>query len=185
MSLLICLQRIADVDEPLGTDMPPYSVIAHELLQGEQLYADVVDVKPPGLYATYALAELAFGRELHAFGLGMLCAAAFWTAVNGALAIQANPPNTEAFMNVACFGAWRRYALAGLLLGIGSTFKPLPVLPAAALPWAVVFVHAAATERLGLTWIANVSMNAGRSGGALFNAYRYLREGRVRPARGA
>jgi hypothetical protein len=38
-----------------------YAVIAHEMLDGKQLYSDLWDHKPPGVHVTYAVAELLAG----------------------------------------------------------------------------------------------------------------------------
>ncbi|HEY2902150.1 MAG TPA: hypothetical protein VGL59_16330 [Polyangia bacterium] len=122
MALLIVLARTRTFNEPLERDLLTYATIGHEMLSGQRLYTDVWDVKPPGLYATYALAERIAGHGAAAvFLLGVgaalatllavyaggaaigtkagLWSAAFWTVLCGTLVIQANQPNSEVFIN--------------------------------------------------------------------------------------
>jgi len=144
-ALLIVLARWHTFDEPLEPDIVTYSAIGRELSLGERLYVDVWDVKPPGLYATFAFGHYLAGDGPSAvFLLGVLAslitlggawvagsalgarggpwAAAFWVAVNGAMMIQANQPNAEVFIN-ACV-AWafalllKRPAREGVWLGM-------------------------------------------------------------------
>jgi hypothetical protein len=127
MSLLIGVTRLGTLHEPLEADLVTYATIGHELVSGKRLYTDVWDVKPPGLYQTYALAERLAGygdREVWLLGVAAaiatlfgvyaagaargrtagLVAALFWTALNRILVIQANQPNSEVFLN-ACYVA--------------------------------------------------------------------------------
>src|SRR4051812_42783556 len=57
LAILIVLERLHTYREPLEPDLTTYAVIAHEMNFGKRLYANVWDIKPPGLYGTYALAE--------------------------------------------------------------------------------------------------------------------------------
>ena len=126
LSALIAIHRIRTFNEPLDRDITTYAVIAHGMLDGRQIYTDIWDHKPPALYVTYALAELAVGYGpksiylltvvssictlagifliSHRLGglVGAFWATVFWVAVSGDLKLQANQPNTEVFMN-ACF----------------------------------------------------------------------------------
>jgi 4-amino-4-deoxy-L-arabinose transferase-like glycosyltransferase len=123
---IVAAMRFHTRSEPLERDMPTYAVVAHELLGGRYLYSDVFDQKPPAVYATYAVAEKVFGYGQPAviylgvaaawitlFGVffaarGLcgssnlgLAAAGAWVVIGSDLALQANQPNTEVFMN-AC-----------------------------------------------------------------------------------
>jgi len=120
----IILLRIHTYDEPLERDITTYAVIGHELLNNGQLYSDFWDHKPPGIHITFALAELIVGYgELAIFLLGTISAtlvliglytsvvwagaghiaggiaALIWGFSCSDLLLQANQPNTEAFIN--------------------------------------------------------------------------------------
>jgi 4-amino-4-deoxy-L-arabinose transferase-like glycosyltransferase len=129
MSLLIVVERLHTLHEPLEADIVTYATIGHEMAIGKRLYSDIWDVKPPGLYVTYELGELVAGhgdRQVWLLGvaaalatlLGVyaagaalgrragLVAALFWTALNGVLVIQANQPNSEVFINATFVAAF-------------------------------------------------------------------------------
>ena len=126
LCLLIFALRLHTYDEPLERDLTTYAVIAHEMLNGKALYADVWDHKPPAIHVTYAAAELitgyghksiflmsvlatigtmlgcyAAGRAIGGGPLPGLVAAVLWVLVSGDLAFEGNQPNTEVFLN--CF----------------------------------------------------------------------------------
>jgi hypothetical protein len=144
-ALLIVLARWHTFDEPLEPDIVTYSTIGRELVHGERLYVDVWDVKPPGLYVTFAIAELLVGHGAPAvFFLTVLASlitlggvwvagsalgarggswsAAFWVVVSGAMMIQANQPNAEVFINACVVWAFalllKRPARDGIWLGM-------------------------------------------------------------------
>jgi hypothetical protein len=168
LGVFISLTRWHTYHEPLERDLTTYAVIAHEIVHGRDLYQDLWDHKPPAIHATYAMAELVAGfgpGSVYLLGvaaailalLGVyvagcngagtrsagLWAAAFWALSCGDLALQANQPNTEAFIN-ACvvwgFALWlrpwprRRLGWAvtiGLLFGLGTLYKQVvAVIPA-------------------------------------------------------
>src|SRR5438270_6683935 len=58
---VIFLLRLHTYDEPLERDLTTYAVIAHEMLNGKNLYSDLWDHKPPAIHVTYAAAELIAG----------------------------------------------------------------------------------------------------------------------------
>src|SRR5438477_962680 len=62
---LIVALRAHTYDEPLERDITTYAVIAHEMLNGKNLYSDLWDHKPPAIHATYAAAEwiTGYGRN--------------------------------------------------------------------------------------------------------------------------
>lgn len=102
-AVIILGLRHKSVHEPLERDHATYAVIAHELLEGRQLYSDLWDNKPPGIFWTYAGAELVFGYgEGTVFVLGLLAAIATVPAVERA-ASAADPKA----------GPWAALALVG------------------------------------------------------------------------
>jgi hypothetical protein len=132
---LLVLARLHTYHEPLERDITTYAVIAHELLAGRQLYNDLWDHKPPAIHLTYAAAEALVGYgEASVFLLNILAAvvalvgaytagsasgreggiwaAAFWVLISGDLALQANQPNTEVFINAALLWAFALYVRA-------------------------------------------------------------------------
>lgn len=142
MAAIITLLRRHTLTEPLELDMSVYAVIGHGLLNGERLYADLWDHKPPGIHLLFAAAELIAGygmkqilllnlaaafatllgvyqaaKNLGASAACGLVAAALWTAVSGNLQIQANQPNTEVFLNA--LAVWSLVAATGS----GSAFR--------------------------------------------------------------
>ena len=159
LSLLIAATRLRTYSAPVDWDVGTYAVIAHELNHGKRLYADVWDMKPPAIFATYQVAEwlagYGFGQIYllgalcailtmlgvyaagSAFGPGAgLCAAACFAVVQSDLGLEANRPNTEAFIN-ACT-AWSfalllrsptagTHVLIGVLVGLGSLYKQVAV----------------------------------------------------------
>lgn len=177
-ALLIVLERCHTYREPLERDITTYAVIGNELLKGRLLYTDLWDHKPPAIHVTYALVEALTGlgplsifiltlfsslallavlyRGGKSFGgSGGFWAALLWAVVSGDLYLQANQPNTEAFINV--FQAWvfvlwlearpgaleaRRFTLIGLFLSLASFYKPFAVVEGLALAAASVFLQA-------------------------------------------
>jgi 4-amino-4-deoxy-L-arabinose transferase-like glycosyltransferase len=110
---LVFSLRLHTYDEPLERDLTTYAVIAHEMLNGKALYAEVWDHKPPAIHVTYAAAELiagygrksiflmsvlatigtmlscyAAGRAIGGGPLPGLLAAALWALVSGDLALE-------------------------------------------------------------------------------------------------
>jgi hypothetical protein len=124
LALVIALARLHTYHEPLERDITSAAVIAHEMLGGRSLYADMWDHKPPATHVTHAVAILLVGPGpgaiyllniaaaittllgvyVAASAVGVtagLWAAVFWTLVSGDLWLQANQPNAEVFIN-AC-----------------------------------------------------------------------------------
>src|SRR2546430_7728480 len=58
---LIFSLRLHTYNEPLERDLTTYAVIAHEMLNGKNLYSELWDHKPPAIHVTYAAAELIAG----------------------------------------------------------------------------------------------------------------------------
>src|SRR5947209_2378377 len=166
LSCFIALARFHTYDEPLEHDITATAVIANEMRAGRPYYSDVWENKPPALYIAHIAGQYLFGygrgylyalnvslAVISLFGvyvaassLGMgrtagLWAAVFWTLISGDLDLQANQPNTEAFLNAPLIWAFalflslqraetaRKYsylqALAiGGLLALASFYKP-------------------------------------------------------------
>lgn len=119
---LIGVARWRVADEPADHDVCTYAIVGKELRHGRQLYAQVWDMKPPAIFATYAIGQWLAGEGpampwllcLVAAG-GTLVAvtlaaeplgdpAACWTALLFAAiclqpALGACAPNTEAFIS--------------------------------------------------------------------------------------
>lgn len=62
LAIVLIAARLRCYHEPLEWDTGTYAAIAREMLAGERLYADAWDIKPPGVFATYAAALWAAGR---------------------------------------------------------------------------------------------------------------------------
>ena len=128
LAALIVFVRLHTYNEPLERDITTYAVIAHEMLGGRAIYADLWDHKPPAIHLTYAAAELiaGYGRDsvflINVAGAlailltcyfagaaagggraGGLIAATIWAVASGDVALEGNQPNTELFLNV-CLG---------------------------------------------------------------------------------
>src|SRR2546421_11948044 len=122
---LVFASRLHTYDEPLERDLTTFAVIAHEMLNGKNLYSDLWDHKPPAIHVTYAAAEMiaGYGRDSiflmnvaaalatlfacyfagSAAGggrVGGFVAAGLWALASGGLGIQGNQPNTEGFIHV-------------------------------------------------------------------------------------
>ena len=168
---VILAQRLYTYHEPLERDLTTYAVVGNELLHGKLLYSDAWDHKPPAIHAAYAVAIAVAGygagavfllnvsmavatllgvyaaaSQAGAWRTGGLWAAAFWTIISADLALQANQPNTEVFINacvVWAFAAILRLGrppmkmafviVPGLLFALATLFKPVVVGSAVAL----------------------------------------------------
>ena len=174
----IGLARYHTYDEPLERDITATAVIANEMRLGRPYYSDVWENKPPALYIAHIAAQTLFGYgrgSLYALNVGLgilslfgvyaaassggggrtagLWAAVFWTLASGDLELQANQPNTEAFMNAPLIWAFALFLRAdksglrrvlrmlaiGVLLAWTSFYKPHSVVYAVALSLAHLF----------------------------------------------
>jgi hypothetical protein len=137
LALLIAVARLHTYHEPLERDITSAAVIAHEMLGGRALYADMWDHKPPAIHVTHALAILLVGHGPGAIYLlnvaaaiatllgvyvaactvggvaGGLWSAVFWTLVCGDVWLQANQPNAEVFINACVVWAFAVLVRAG------------------------------------------------------------------------
>jgi len=57
LGLCIALRVVSLVRPCLSDDEAIYAVVAREMLSGHELYADIVDHKPPAIYVTYAATQ--------------------------------------------------------------------------------------------------------------------------------
>jgi len=121
----LLLPRIYSLHEPVEMDQATYASMGDELLHGESLYTDVWDNKPPGVYVTFAAAQLLAGPgPLSVWWLGLVVATltglslylaaraltgsswaaaagvTLWASVSGLPTIEANQPNAEVFLNL-------------------------------------------------------------------------------------
>jgi hypothetical protein len=171
--------------EPIQRDLLIYAFIGEGLLHGGTLYDDWIDLKPPGPYLVFGVAGALLGiGHLQMFVLGVLLGlatlvglyrlfagpletpwagvgvAALWVVIGSDLRLEANEPNTEAFINA--FLVW---AVVGLLslardrvdmaraIGIGAlfalatTFKHVAIVPAVLLCLAHLVVRREAFAR--------------------------------------
>jgi hypothetical protein len=197
LALVIAVERLHTWDEPLERDLTTYAVIGQGLLDGRPLYTGLWDNKPPAIHVTYELAVWIAGMGpaavyfLTVFGalavmLGAYCAgksldgraetglwaAGFWTIISGDLALQANQPNAELFMN-ACqtwaLALWlrerggilrlRAALIIGALMALSSLYKQtgLAVLGTAGAAYVLIqpswCTRTKAAERVGLMFL--------------------------------
>ncbi len=130
LGFLIVLARVHTYYEPFERDITTYAVIAHEMLLGRELYSDLWDNKPPGIFITYAAAEALIGYGPQSIYLlnvsaaiitllgvyftgsaiggrrGGIWAAICWAIISGNLKLQANQPNVEVFINACLIWAF-------------------------------------------------------------------------------
>ena len=171
-ALLMAAARLYTVPEPLEMDAATYAVVAAQMRDGKSLYSDLWDHKPPAIYATFALAQMAAGDgPAHVYVLGLLAAiatmlgvsaaAAFWAVTSADLYLQANQPNTEAFLN-ACLiwvfalllrrdggRAMQTTLLIGALLALATLYKQVAIAVGLALALAHVAAPPPGTTRRG------------------------------------
>ena len=178
LGVVILCSRVHTYREPLERDLTTYAVIAHEMLNGKKLYSDLWDHKPPAIHVTYAAAEViaGYGRNsiflmnvAAALATLLICywagsaagggriggcfAAAFWALTSGSLALEANQPNTEVFMNVFLAAAFvllvrsenanlgtLRAMIVGILFAVASLYKQVVVVQ----PLLLAIAHVAA-----------------------------------------
>lgn len=128
--VIFCLVIVADraITPQIAVNVDPasYAVVSHELLNGEWLYTDIWDHKPPAPFIVYGIAELIFGYSPQTLlilnliaSLGILAmiyvvgsrslggrfagivAAGIWAVTCGSFGLEGRDPNTEILINVA------------------------------------------------------------------------------------
>jgi 4-amino-4-deoxy-L-arabinose transferase-like glycosyltransferase len=122
--IVTILLRLHTLNEPLERDITTYAIIGHGIFHGKIPYVDLWDHKPPLIYLIYGFFDLIFGMNKWSIfalnitiNIGTLFAIYFavkqlgnkvyalwsciaWTIISGTLLLQANQPNTEAFLNL-------------------------------------------------------------------------------------
>lgn len=166
ITILIFL-RLHSIKEPLERDLTQYAYISHNMLDGKELYTYFWEDRPPGVHLSYMLAEIIGGYkqasivwlgiiftivsliflylflELLVGPVSALIGAAFWALASNSVALQANQPNTEVFMNTFtiiglwAFAKWPRWhsgnkkylILSGIFFVLASIYKMIVVFP--------------------------------------------------------
>jgi hypothetical protein len=67
--VFVFIRAIPNISYPIGRDQATYAVIGRGFLNGQQLYRDIWDNKPPGIYALFALLVKVFGQVMWSVGL--------------------------------------------------------------------------------------------------------------------
>jgi hypothetical protein len=187
LATLLAAMRLHTFGEPIQRDLLIYAFVGEGLFAGGTLYDQWIDLKPPGPYLLFgavgALTGVGHGQML-ALGLGAalatlaglyglfagplrapwagVAAAALWVAVGSDLWLEANEPNTEAFINAFLVAAlalllglpreragWAGAIAVGALFAAATTFKHVAIVPAVLLCLAHLVVR---RERLGLAF---------------------------------
>jgi hypothetical protein len=65
----VLFRAIPNISYPLGHDQSTFCVMGEGLLRGQQLYRDMWDNKPPGIFAVYAGIVRVFGHAMWSAGL--------------------------------------------------------------------------------------------------------------------
>lgn len=130
-SAFIAVDRVAVPQVPFNVDPASYAVIGHEILQGQSLYTDMWDHKPPAIFIAYGAAELLLGYSpqtlvalnffvslVTLFGIyyagkagrggivSGLLAAALWVIFSATFQSEGRDANTEPFLNACMIWAF-------------------------------------------------------------------------------
>ena len=114
---------LRSLGEVLPIDLTTYAYMAHEMLGGAELYTNLWDHKPPGVFLAFMAAELLLGyspgavvwlglvfsiisllflflfiKKLTCFKTAIV-GAIFWTLIQNSVYLEANLPNVELFLN--------------------------------------------------------------------------------------
>lgn len=185
LAALLVAMRGHTAGEPIQRDLLIYAFVGEGLLHGGTLYDDWIDLKPPGPYLLFGAASAVFGvGHLQMFLLGLVAslatllglhrlfagplrapwagvaAAALWVAIGSDLRLEANEPNTEAFINAFLVWAlvlltglprdrigWPSALAIGVLFAAATTFKHVAIVPAVLLCLAHLVVRREAFAR--------------------------------------
>jgi len=102
--LFVLVRALPNLSYPIGRDQASFLVIGEGLLRGQRLYRDLWDIKPPGIFALYALLARWFGHVMWSVGLIdilwllLISCGIFWFvkrylgAVAAAIAVVVNAP---------------------------------------------------------------------------------------------
>jgi hypothetical protein len=127
---LIFVPRLYTFFEAFERDLMVYMTTASRVLEGQSLYAQIWDHKPPAIHWTYTAAAWLLGptpAAIHFLGIvaalitlagcfragemiggstGGFAAALIWALASGDLILQANQPNVEVFINACMIWAF-------------------------------------------------------------------------------
>ncbi len=210
----IAFARFHTYNEPLEHDITATAVIANEMRLGRSYYSEVWENKPPALYIVHIIAQSLFGYgrgSMYALNVGLgfislfgvyavassggggrtagLWAAVFWTLTSGDLDLQANQPNTEAFMNAPLIWAFAlllragksdgssrglRMIVIGALVALTSFYKPHSVVYGVFLSLAHVIYPPEATSSGRKRAIKDVLIIAGVGAAAWIAFFAYF-----------
>src|SRR5712692_5003344 len=67
--LFVLFRALPNISYPIGHDQATYCVIGEGLLRGQQLYRDLWDIKPPGIFWLFTLVVKVFGPVMWSVGL--------------------------------------------------------------------------------------------------------------------
>lgn len=70
--LFVLLVRLNLLGVPFERDEGGFAYIAYQMMQGQELYVDLYEIKPPLLYMTYALFISLFGHSVEGIHTGLL-----------------------------------------------------------------------------------------------------------------
>lgn len=70
--LFVLIARINLLSIPFERDEGGFAYIAYQMMEGQQLYTDLYEIKPPLLYMTYALFITIFGHSIEGIHTGLL-----------------------------------------------------------------------------------------------------------------
>jgi hypothetical protein len=121
----ILAERLLMPAVPINVDPASYAVASHEILNGERLYEDIWDHKPPAPFIVYVAFEAVFGYGPSTLfvlnflatigimiGLFLICrkgpggngagliAAGIWALASGSIGLEMRDPNTEVLINI-------------------------------------------------------------------------------------
>src|SRR5262249_17236830 len=116
---------------PLERDEGDFAYGAQRLLDGAAPWAEVYGMRPPGVYAAYALAIAAFGPSAEAIRLGLLCA----NASTAALLFGLGRRVADAPAGAAAAVAFAALSLGSAVLGPIAHTEHFALLPLVAALW--------------------------------------------------
>ncbi len=70
--LFVFIVRLQLLSVPFERDEGGFAYIAYQMMQGQELYTDLYEIKPPLLYLTYALFISLFGHSVESIHTGLL-----------------------------------------------------------------------------------------------------------------
>ena len=149
LAIALTLLSLHFFDWPPNRDLTTYATIARELRQGETLYVDVWDIKPPAIFLVYGLAQATIespplqffilrlvpsllvlaalvraGRDAGFGDVAGVVSGLFWVVLSGDVRYQMHEANTEVFIN-ACV-AWAFVLFLRLQVG-SALWLPLAI----------------------------------------------------------